>query len=123
MEIKCSFHFLQPCKTSKDSVGCLDTYHKLIPSSEAACPTNEMDCSITSTLSSDCDGEEYHCVACLSEWDSCTIVEGVTTEEDCAELVACEVPGGGIRFSFHYFISFLEKKYFVCWLTFQNLKV
>ena len=42
--------------------------------------------------------DEFQCVACLSEWESCTIVEGVTTEEECARLVACEVPGGGMRF-------------------------
>ena len=53
---------------------------------------------MTSTLSSSCEGDEYQCVICLSEWDSCTLVEGVDTEEECARLVACEVPGGGMRY-------------------------
>ena len=47
-----------------------------------------------------CEGDEYQCVVCLSEWDSCETVAGVDTEEECERLVACEMPGGGMRYFF-----------------------
>ena len=90
----------QRCKTPLDRIGCFDSDHTLIPASELSCPMDETFCSVTSALQgSTCEGgEEYQCAACLCESDSCQVVEGVDTEEECLRLVACEVPGGGIRY-------------------------
>ena len=84
------------CKTV-NRVDCIDSYHRLDSASESSCPVDESVCSATSVTSS-CNEGEYQCVVCLSDSDSCTVVEGVDTEEECARLVACEVPGGGIRY-------------------------
>ena len=95
-----SFFFLQMCRTPTDGSECFDSYHKLIAPSESECPTDETICSFShvSSTSGDCEGDEFQCVSCLSV-DSCTVVEGVDTEEECERLVACELVGGGIRFS------------------------
>ena len=44
------------------------------------------------------------------------VVEGVDSEEECSSIVACEVPGGGIRFIINIdlltlFYLFVDERY------------
>ena len=87
---------LQMCGITEECKDPLRAYH---PPMESSCPT-------TTTCSANhqqphpddetCEG--YSCVVCPSESAPCVVVDGVTTEEECANVVACEVPGGEFRF-------------------------
>ena len=72
---------------------CLNTYHSYVPPSLSSCPLSQTSCNIEGT--ENCDG--FECVVCLKDEDDCMTVEGVGSEEECRDVVGCEMSDGTIR--------------------------
>ena len=107
----------QQCKSGiNPSFQCLDSYQLYIPPSLSSCPTSQTSCNVESQTEQpleECSG--YECVVCYSAnpSDPCVVVDGVSTEEDCLQLVGCEMPDGTVRFFFFsYFLQ--ETKTYPC---------
>ena len=84
---------------SEDTGFCKAPVRTYIPPSLDACPIDETVCSAeppAPVVGDDCSG--FTCALCLSDTAPCTIVEGITTEEDCNNVVACELPDGSFRY-------------------------
>ena len=62
------------------------------------CAAN-VQCNVEGVPLSECNGD-FECAYCpdpTSE-DDCIIVPGISSQSECDSVVACEIPGGGVRF-------------------------
>ena len=82
------------CKFRNDE--CYEKCYPRISLERNACPVDEKFCNVN-LPEEDCDGR-YVCAYCRPSgfFTQCTHIEGITSEEECMEAIACELPNGEI---------------------------